>query len=61
VLAEGAAYLVPNFAALNLISSVAHEQPVPRNLIPYNTAYALTYVAMALSAAVLIFEHRDQR
>ena len=28
-LATGAAYLVPNFSALNVISSVAHAQPVP--------------------------------
>jgi ABC-type transport system involved in multi-copper enzyme maturation permease subunit len=58
-LATGAAYLVPNFSALNVISSVAHEQPVAGHLIFYNTAYALIYAAMALSGAVLIFEHRD--
>jgi ABC-type transport system involved in multi-copper enzyme maturation permease subunit len=58
-LATGAAYLVPNFSALNVISSVAHEQPVAGHLIFYNTAYALAYAAMALSGAVLIFENRD--
>ena len=58
-LATGAAYLVPNFSALNVISSVAHDQPVAGHLIFYNTAYALTYAAMALCGAVLIFEHRD--
>lgn len=58
-LAMGAAYLVPNFSALNVISSVAHEQPVAGHLILYNTAYALTYAAMVLCGAVLIFEHRD--
>jgi ABC-type transport system involved in multi-copper enzyme maturation permease subunit len=58
-LATGAAYLVPNFAALNIVSSVAHEQPVAGHLIFYNTAYALAYAAMALSGAVLIFEYRD--
>jgi ABC-type transport system involved in multi-copper enzyme maturation permease subunit len=58
-LATGTAYLVPNFSALNVISSVAHEQPVAGNLILYNTAYALTYAAMALCGAVLIFEHRN--
>ena len=36
-LATGAAYLVPNFSALNVISSVAHEQPVSGQLILYNT------------------------
>ncbi len=57
--ASGAAYLVPNFAALNVISSVAHEQPVAGALIAYNTAYALLYAAAAIAAAALIFEHRN--
>jgi len=58
-LATGAAYLVPNFSALNVISSVAHEQPVAGQLILSNTAYALVYASMALCGAVLIFEHRN--
>ena len=58
-LATGAAYLVPNFSALNIISSVAHEQPVSGHLILYNTAYALAYATMALCGAVLVFEHRN--
>jgi ABC-type transport system involved in multi-copper enzyme maturation permease subunit len=58
-LATGAAYLVPNFSALNIISSVAHQQPVSAQLIVYNTAYALVYTAAVLSGAVLIFERRN--
>jgi ABC-type transport system involved in multi-copper enzyme maturation permease subunit len=58
-LAIGSAYLVPNFSALNVISSVAHAQPVSGQLIVYNTAYALIYATMVLSAAVIIFEHRN--
>ena len=58
-LATGTAYLVPNFSALNMISSVAHQQPVSGQLIVYNTAYALIYAAMALSGAVLVFERRN--
>jgi ABC-type transport system involved in multi-copper enzyme maturation permease subunit len=58
-LATGAAYLVPNFSALNVISSVAHQQPVSGQLILYNTAYALIYAVMALSGAIVIFEHRN--
>ena len=58
-LATGAAYLVPNFSALNVISSVAHEQPIPGHLILYNTLYAALYTAMAVCGAVLIFEHRN--
>jgi len=58
-LAIGMAYLVPNFAALNVIASVAHDQPVAGNLIVYNTAYALLYAMAAIAAGALIFEHRN--
>lgn len=58
-LATGAAYLVPNFSALNVISSVAHEQPIAGHLILYNTVYAALYTAMAVCGAVLIFQHRN--
>jgi ABC-type transport system involved in multi-copper enzyme maturation permease subunit len=58
-LATAAAYLVPNFSAFNVISSVAHEQPVAGQLVLHNTLYALFYAAAALSGAVLIFEHRN--
>jgi hypothetical protein len=58
-LATAAAYLVPNFSALNVIGQVAHEQPISAHLIAYNTAYALAYSAMAISGAVLIFERRN--
>jgi ABC-type transport system involved in multi-copper enzyme maturation permease subunit len=58
-IATGTVYLVPNFSALNVISSVAHQQPVSGQLILHNTLYALFYTAMALSGAVLIFDRRN--
>jgi ABC-type transport system involved in multi-copper enzyme maturation permease subunit len=58
-LATGAAYLVPNLSALNVIGQVAHEQPIATRLIAYNTGYALAYSAMAICGAVLIFERRN--
>jgi ABC-type transport system involved in multi-copper enzyme maturation permease subunit len=58
-LATGVAYLVPNFSSLNVISLVAHEQPIPPLLIAFNTAYALVYSSMAICGAVLIFDRRD--
>jgi len=58
-LATGAAYLVPNLSALNIVSSVAHEQPVSAQLVLFNTAYALVYVGMVLCGAILIFDRRD--
>ncbi|MBV9182998.1 MAG: ABC transporter permease subunit [Acidobacteria bacterium] len=58
-LASAAAYLVPNFSALNVINQAAHGQHVVFRLIAYNTAYALVYSVAALSGAVLIFERRN--
>lgn len=59
VLATGAAYLVPNLAALNVIGRVAHDEPLAGSLIFYNTAYALFYAAAAVAGAVLIFQRRN--
>jgi ABC-type transport system involved in multi-copper enzyme maturation permease subunit len=58
-LVMAAAYLVPNFSALNVINAVAHQQPISAPLILQNTLYALFYTVMALSGAVLIFERRN--
>lgn len=58
-IATGAAYLVPNFSALNVISAVAHQQPIGWQLILQSTMYAVFYTAMALSGAVLIFDRRN--
>ena len=57
--ATGAAYLVPNLSALNVINEAAHGQHVVSRLIVYNTAYALVYTLAVLSGAVLIFERRN--
>jgi Cu-processing system permease protein len=54
-----AAYLVPNFAALNVIAPAAHAQPIARSLIAFNTVYALLYAGAAIAGAVLIFERRN--
>jgi ABC-type transport system involved in multi-copper enzyme maturation permease subunit len=58
-LAIGLSYLVPNFSSMNVIAQVAHADPVASNLVLYNTAYALFYSALAISAAVLIFDRRN--
>jgi len=54
-----AAYLVPNFASLNLISSAAHGDSVNTHLLALNTAYAMLYCLATLAGATLIFEHRN--
>lgn len=53
------AHLVPNFAALNVISSVAHGNGVAGLLVLYNTLYALLYAAVAIAGATLVFERRN--
>ena len=57
--ATAAAYLVPNFSTLNVISYVAHDQAVSGALIVGNTAYAIMYSMAALTGGILIFEHRN--
>jgi len=58
-IATATAYLVPNFASLNVISRVAHDQHIAGTLVLYNTIYALFYSAAVTAAAVLIFERRN--
>jgi hypothetical protein len=57
--ATAAIYLVPNFSTLNVITNVAHQQPLGLHLVMQNTLYALFYTAMVMSGAVLIFERRN--
>lgn len=58
-LATAAAYITPNFAALNVISESAHGRAISGDLVLYNTVYALLYAGAAIAAAVLIFERRN--
>lgn len=57
--ATAAAYAIPNFSALNVISQVAHGNAISGHLIFWNTAYALVYTVAILSGAILIFEYRN--
>jgi ABC-type transport system involved in multi-copper enzyme maturation permease subunit len=59
LLATAAAYLMPNFASLNVIAQTAHDQGIGGRLILFNTLYAMLYSASAVVAAVLIFERRN--
>jgi ABC-type transport system involved in multi-copper enzyme maturation permease subunit len=58
-LATAAAYVMPNFASLNVIAQVAHDQSVSAHLIIFNTVYAVLYSIAVTTAAVLIFERRN--
>lgn len=52
-------YLLPNFSDFNVISPVAHGARIPGYLLISNTAYALLYITIVISAAILIFEERE--
>ena len=58
-LATTAAYIVPNFSALNVINQVAHGEPIAAHLIVYNSAYAVAYALTVVAGATLIFERRS--
>ncbi len=58
-LTSAAGWALPNFASLNVISQVAHDQPVSGALVLFNTLYALLYSAAVTAGAVLIFERRN--
>lgn len=59
IVAEGLAWIMPNFAAFNVISQVAHSQPIAGRLILWNTTYAILYAVVCISGSVLIFERRN--
>ncbi|MBI1940694.1 MAG: ABC transporter permease [Acidobacteria bacterium] len=54
-------YLLPNFGDFNVIARVAHGLPIPGSLLLANSLYALLYITILLSAAILIFEEREFR
>jgi Cu-processing system permease protein len=61
IFATAAAYVVPNFSALNVSSSVAHGESISPHLIALNTAYALLYSGAMVAAAALVFQHRNMK
>ena len=52
-------YMLPNFAAFDVKSQVVHAQPVPASYLGLTFAYGLTYIALVLVAASVIFSRRD--
>ena len=46
-------YLLPNLAPLDVKNEVVHAVPVPASYLLLNTAYAVVYVSILVSAATL--------
>ena len=58
-LAATASYIIPNLASLNVITRVAHDQPIMVSLVGYNTLYAALYTTVTICGAALIFSRRN--
>lgn len=58
---EGIYYLLPNFSDFDVIARTAHGHGISKLLLISNSLYALLYVVVLVSAAILIFEEREFR
>jgi hypothetical protein len=58
-LARGLYYVLPNFSAFDVKAQVVHGQPVDLSYLVVTALYGLTYVALALGAAMTVFSRRD--
>ena len=58
-IARGIYYVIPNFSAFDVKLQVVHAQAVPLGYIGFTTAYGLTYIALVLVTAVIVFSKRD--
>ncbi len=52
-------YLLPNLSNFGFIAEASHGRVVPRSLAVSATVYAIVYVGILLSGAVLIFQKRN--
>ena len=59
MLARGLYYVLPNFAAFDVKAQVVHGLPVGGHYIAVTLLYGVAYVALLITAAVLIFSRRD--
>lgn len=58
-LADGAYYILPNLERLNYKTRVVHELAIPVQELGLSVVYAVSYIAVVLTAAVFIFENKD--
>jgi len=52
-------YVLPNFAAFDVKAQVVHALPIERGYVLWTIGYAVVYITLLLTAAVLIFSRRD--
>ena len=58
-LARGLYYLLPDFAAFDIKAQVVHGIPIDGQYVVVTLLYTAAYIAMLITAAVLIFSRRD--
>jgi hypothetical protein len=58
-LARALYYVLPNFAAFDVKAQVVHGLPIDGQYLAATLLYAVVYIAMLITAAVLIFARRD--
>jgi Cu-processing system permease protein len=59
LLSRGLAMILPDFGAFSAITQAAHGQLIPGYRLVSNSLYALLYVTVLVSGAILIFEERE--
>ena len=52
-------YVLPNFAAFDIKAQVVHALPVTPAYVATTALYGAVYIALLVTAAVLVFERRD--
>ena len=52
-------YLLPNFAAFDIKTEVVHALPIQPGYLALTAGYAFVYIALLLTASVMIFARRD--
>jgi ABC-type transport system involved in multi-copper enzyme maturation permease subunit len=58
-LARGLYHVLPDLSAFDVKTEVVHGLTVPAGYVAVTTAYGLTYIAVLLVAATVIFSRRD--
>jgi Cu-processing system permease protein len=56
---RGLYYLLPNFAAFDIKAEVVHALPIESGYLAFTAGYAVVYIALLLTASVVIFSRRD--
>jgi Cu-processing system permease protein len=58
-LARGLYYVLPNFAAFDVKAQAVEGLPIPSLYVAVTAAYGVVYIALLLTAAVVVFSRRD--